>query len=107
MATCPTCDRDDFDSETGVKIHHVQAHGESIAGVEAECVNCGETFRGKRSRIANRQRTFCSPECQHEWRSENFTGESNPAWSGGNVETECAACGEEIVHLGPERELEA
>lgn len=28
---CPSCDRDDFEDERAMRIHHKQAHGESLA----------------------------------------------------------------------------
>jgi len=35
--TCPTCNRDDFASERGMKLHHFAAQGQSIANrVERE-----------------------------------------------------------------------
>jgi hypothetical protein len=41
MSECPTCN-DDFDTEHGMKVHHVQAHDESLAQVECECKNRGK-----------------------------------------------------------------
>lgn len=57
---CPTCD-EGFDTETDMKIHHKLSHGESIAGVEKPCEQCGEPFRRCPS-LAERGR-FCSQEC--------------------------------------------
>jgi len=39
---CPTCERDDFDTEQGVRQHHKQTHGESLPNLV--CENCGELF---------------------------------------------------------------
>jgi len=43
-AQCPTCDRTDFKSKHGMKIHHFQAHDESLAKKIVECEECSETF---------------------------------------------------------------
>jgi len=59
---CPTCGRDDFASEQGMKIHHSQAHGESIAGKSHECIICGTEFRRPPSQ-ANKA-TYCSNDCR-------------------------------------------
>lgn len=40
--------------------------------------------------------TFCSKECESEYKSENWVGEDHPSWDGGEVETECAECGTDI-----------
>ena len=57
-------------NEDGVKRHHKLAHGESVAGAEATCTNCGKTYRTKPHR-ANAERTFHSRECFEEWYAEN------------------------------------
>lgn len=129
---CPTCGRDDFKSEAGMKRHHLHTHGESISGALVECNWCGDRTRkdpyeakqydrhfcNKKCRgrwhaedhsyrlvdwtwvmcdwcsiefelppsIAKRahsERNFCSPACHSEWRSEFYSGEDNPNWSGG------------------------
>lgn len=89
MVMCPTCDRDDFDTERALKIHHSKAHGESISGVELSCEYCGDTYRKPPSE-AERSR-FCSRECMAAHRSETMTtpfgGERN------GVELECEWCG--------------
>lgn len=93
---CPTCGRTDFKSGTGMKLHHAKAHGESIAGVEVICDQCGEIYREPQC-SAERSR-FCSNECQAEWRSESghFVGETNPRqYASSTVEVECAWCGHE------------
>lgn len=97
-ATCPRCGRA-FQTERAMKVHHTRTHGESIAGVGAECVNCGDSFRRKQSKIDRADKPFCSPECQADWRSENFTGENNAAWKGGKAEVECAVCGSQIQRI--------
>jgi endogenous inhibitor of DNA gyrase (YacG/DUF329 family) len=59
---CPTCGRG-FDSEMGVKVHHVNAHGESIATVETDCGNCGKSISRSRKHIENRAAVYCSDNC--------------------------------------------
>lgn len=87
---CPTCGRDDFASKNGMKIHHSHIHGESIAGVDVECVQCGDYFTVTQCREDNAR--FCSRDCV-EWRSESIRGEKHPNWKGGEVEIECCQCG--------------
>lgn len=59
---CPTCGRDDFASEQGMKTHHKRSHGESIKGKLFECHICGDEFRRLESNIVNNSPT-CSTEC--------------------------------------------
>lgn len=87
---CPTCG-DGFDSERGMKVHHGHVHGESIAGVETECDNCGETARRKRWKVENYNHTFCSESCHREFRNQRTT-------------VECNHCGSEKVVYRYERE---
>jgi len=93
---CPTCGRDDFDDESGMKVHHSVAHGESIAGVEAECANCGVTFRAEPNEVEQSENVFCEKECYSEWQTQNTSGESHPRWAG-RVEKTCVNCGETVV----------
>lgn len=92
---CPTCG-DEFNTEKGMKIHHKRVHGESIAGVTVECDWCGDEVTKSRYQIERDEYHFCSRECRAEWRTENFTGENNPAWKGGKVAVECAWCDKEL-----------
>lgn len=88
MEMCPTCGRE-FDTLRALKIHHSKAHGESIAGVESTCVQCGDTFRAPPSA----ERRFCSKECSAAHKSETmdapFGGERN------GVTLTCEWCGDE------------
>ena len=59
---CPTCGRDDFASEQGMKQHHTMVHGESIAGVDLECEECGDVFNVDAYREDTAK--YCSDECQ-------------------------------------------
>lgn len=81
-STCPTCGRG-FDTEQGLKIHHARAHGESIAGVEVECEQCGETVRKEPWQVEQRDHHFCSRECHGVFQVSL-------------VAVKCDYCGEEV-----------
>jgi len=49
-----------------------------------ECAICEETVERYPSHVYG-EVTFCSDECQHNWLSEEFTGEGHPNWEGGDV----------------------
>lgn len=93
-STCPTCGRDDFDSEKAMKVHHTKSHGESIAGMEVECEWCESMVRRSEYAIENRERIFCDFDCKGAWRQENWTGNVTSRWKGGPVTVECHYCGE-------------
>jgi len=63
---CPSCDRTNFPSERGMKIHHYQTHDESLANTETECNNCSSTFEILKCRIENGKGKYCSKECKDE-----------------------------------------
>lgn len=90
MKTCPTCG-DDFETGRGMKVHHSKIHGESIAGVELTCKNCGDTYRKPPSEAS--RSSFCSQDCQAEHFSKTidkpFGGERN------GVILTCDTCGDE------------
>ncbi|WP_123538875.1 HNH endonuclease [Halosimplex salinum] len=100
--TCPTCGKDDFSSRGYMKRHHTRVHGESIAGVELTCANCGDTYREKPNRVE--RSSFCSVECHNEFRSNNWTGEKAPNWKGGEVTLNCEQCGDEYKLIPAEAE---
>ena len=79
---CPTCDRD-FDSVKGMKLHHVQAHGESIANVERECQHCGTIFEAPPAEVKRGGARYCSHECA-----------GIDATPGETLSRECEACGD-------------
>lgn len=58
---CPTCGRGDFRSESGMRSHHKQKHGESL-DLERTCGHCEETFE----REPSTDPTYCSRECSNE-----------------------------------------
>lgn len=94
--SCPTCNREDFASERGVKVHHTKAHGESIAGVVVRCEWCSSSVRRRPYAIENRERIFCDLECKGAWRQENWSGSATPKWKGGPVTVSCHWCGDEF-----------
>lgn len=81
-----------FDSVRGMKIHHKQAHGESIAGVLVECGWCGTPFREEPHRIEKYGTVYCNMGCFAEDRSEKYQGENHPNWKESG-ELECEWCG--------------
>jgi hypothetical protein len=90
---CPTCDYTS-DSERGVKIHHYQAHGESIAKITVECVVCGTEEERYECNVRNPDLCWCSTECEAEYK-RNQPKELHPRWKGGEVTVECYICGTE------------
>lgn len=89
---CPTCG-DSFDTEAGVKQHHYALHGESIAGVDIECHNCGKVKNKKPSQVNEDGPDFCGMDCRDEWYSE---------YSKNKVNYGCDWCGE-IFEIHPFR----
>jgi len=89
---CPTCG-DEFTSLRGMKIHHTKSHGESIAGRQTQCDECGKTFRAQGSHIDEFEHNFCSEKCMGVWKSKNHVGENSPTWDGGDIELKCEFCG--------------
>jgi 5-methylcytosine-specific restriction endonuclease McrA len=93
-----------------MKIHHKKSHGESIAGVEVVCDNCGEVTTKSKTRYEEMDHYYCGEECFEEhikMRGENgelqepdwidpMYGDENPAWKGGDVSTECDTCGKTV-----------
>lgn len=91
-AECPTCG-EEFKNEHGRNIHHVQAHGESLAGVEVNCAWCGDGLKRDPCEVENSERFFCGGKsCQGKWRSEHIAGENHPRWEE-MVEVQCEYCG--------------
>lgn len=97
---CPTCGKDGFKSETGVKIHHTHAHGESIRPT-VECAWCGDEKTVSPSGIERSEKHFCGDDCYAAWKSENVVGEDHHQYTD-RVTVECAWCGEQI-ELVPSR----
>ena len=89
--TCPTCGRDDFSKPQGMKTHHKQIHGESIAGVDTECAYCDTPFLAQTTHAERNENNFCSRDCYANWLSENNRGENHPRWRE-PVVVNCAYC---------------
>lgn len=89
---CPTCDYTS-DTQMGISVHHHHKHGESIAKSTYECDVCGESFERYDCNLRGED-TFCSRECEAEYRS-NLPQEEQAAWKGGKATVECAMCGGE------------
>jgi hypothetical protein len=51
--------------------------------IEIECANCGESMRRKPSHVEKYEMLYCGAECCGEHRSERFSGQDHPRWSGG------------------------
>jgi ribosomal protein L37AE/L43A len=69
---CPSCGRDDFDDERGMRIHHKLAHGESLAEREdryrcPECDREVETKRGLSNHLSK-----VHPETWEQLQSEGM-----------------------------------
>jgi len=60
------------------------------------CKFCGEEFEVRESR--EDRKSFCSNECQKEWR-ENQTGKDNAAWKGGKKVLKCNFCDSEYERI--------
>lgn len=88
---CPTCGRDDFASEGGMKNHHKVVHGESIAGIEVECANCGKVLKRKPYQVEKHERSFCNHSCNGKWHN----GERSSDYAKEKVD--CAHCGAELL----------
>jgi len=93
MSKCPTCG-ESFESEGGMKSHHAQTHGESIAGVDIICDYCGEKAH-KRQKKKRNDHEFCSRECYNNYQSEELSGENSPHWEGRQITVKCDWCNTE------------
>jgi 5-methylcytosine-specific restriction endonuclease McrA len=79
-----------------MKCHHKMAHGESIAGVKAECHWCGDSLRVLPETDRRAERHFCkNKDCRSEW-LKTQTGENSPRWAGGKQSYTCPNCGETV-----------
>lgn len=93
---CPTCDRNDFSTVSGMKTHHKTIHGESLAGIEKVCDQCGIEYRD-RDRKRKQKNNFCSVDCNDDWKSVNQTGKNNPSYNGGQVPMSCKTCNKDFT----------
>lgn len=70
---CPSCERNFYTSK-GRAMHHKKVHGESIAGFEYTCENCGDTFVSENAPESKISPKYCSSECY----GGTMEGENNP-----------------------------
>jgi hypothetical protein len=92
---CPTCGRDDFKNERGLKLHHAKTHGESLATETFACEYCGNEFERKPYHVDRYENLFCGLECRSAHFSETRQGEGHPNYQQREV-VECAHCGDEL-----------
>lgn len=99
--SCPTCGRDDFSSEGGMKTHHYYKHNESIAKEDSECVSCKSSFEYYPS---NKDGNYCSDCVENgvHYSLQNlpiafveyvpmFEGSDHPSWVE-RVKRDCKNC---------------
>lgn len=89
---CPTCGRE-FSGERGMRVHHVQAHGERLPN--RECARCGDRF------YSEEERKYCTESCLEA--SISYEEASNPNYRGGKETTDCEICGEEFEYYPSEK----
>lgn len=77
VTECPTCGRDDFDTERAMKSHHSQVHGESIKGRVVCCDVCDDTFRKQKKKIQQHDNHYCCDDCRVEGRKSRVTVSCN------------------------------
>lgn len=92
MDTCPTCGHG-FSTERGVRVHHVQAHGETLPN--RECAACGTEY------YSEYEQKYCSDACRDE--AVSFAGENNPNYRGGKETTACEMCDTEFDYYPSEK----
>lgn len=102
---CPTCGKDSFDTNGGMKRHHAQVHGESISKQDIQCPNCGVEFEVYDWRVERSENVFCSVECEGQYHSEHLRGENHPLHKE-HPTKECEWCGK-TFNVKPARESEA
>lgn len=51
--------------------------------VSVECAECDSDLERKPALVKERERFFCSKECEAEWKVGRNTGEDHPNWKGG------------------------
>jgi 5-methylcytosine-specific restriction endonuclease McrA len=96
MPECPTCGRDDFKSEGGMKYHHATVHNESLALTTYTCQFCGGEYERYQSLNNQSEKNFCSKGCESRWVEEHQPPEEAPRWDGGKEDVDCSICGESI-----------
>lgn len=82
--TCPTCGTTGFDSQRSMKIHHYNAHGESLVEYQnVKCAYCGESAEKHPSDVRRYDVHYCSNQCRAEDEKSQVT-------------LECDNCGESV-----------
>lgn len=97
---CPKCN-EEFENETGMKIHHKKAHGESISGFKKECAWCEEQVTREKDVF---DKAFCSDKCRDKWQSKKFKNKSNPNYSNSKTTLTCKYCGEDYQRWQSQKE---
>jgi len=93
---CITCGKDHFHTRKGMKIHHKEMHGESIAGEFVECAWCGDEKRVPNHHVDKYKNHFCNnSECKAEWIRENIGGDDHVLAK--RITKQCAECGSDIT----------
>jgi len=70
LTECPTCGRDDFVSNSGMKVHHAQKHGESLVKqVTLSCDICGEEYSKPHWRVDENTTDVCSQDCFNKFQA--------------------------------------
>jgi len=87
---CPTCGRV-FEAESSMKIHHTQAHGESLSDVVVACGWCDSEFTMKEYHRDKTTESYCSEDC----RSKAMSDRSDPTYNRKTVD--CDTCGDNIT----------
>ena len=65
MHKCPTCLKE-FETQRGMRVHHAQAHGESLVE-QKSCETCGKVFKNYEG-----NRRFCSKKCAGVYFSKQY-----------------------------------
>ncbi len=67
---CPSCDREDFESKRAMRIHHTQAHDESLTQPEYRyrCPECNREVPTKQGVMNHFSKLH--PDCWQEFQSD-------------------------------------
>jgi hypothetical protein len=94
MPSCPTCEKS-LGTERGVKMHHSQVHGESIAGRVVSCHWCNSSITVKPHQAREYDKNFCTDKnCRGQWLSNTNVGENHNRYN--KEEYVCDYCGNDL-----------
>lgn len=62
--------------------------------IQTTCANCGQELLRDQDRLRRSPKSFCSKQCQAQWRSQNELGENNHSYRRFTVR--CTICGNEV-----------